>query len=61
MFLLVTVWEAVVVTVIVDEVVEDVPEAAMDAGLKLHVVSEGRPEHAREIVPVRPLEWATCT
>lgn len=54
-----TVWAAVVVTVIVGETVCAVPVAATDAGEKAHVVSAGRPEQARLIVPLKPVEFET--
>ena len=37
-------------------VVVEVEATLMDDGLKLHVVSEGRPVQASEMVPERPLE-----
>ena len=50
---------AVVLTVMVTEVVAAVPFAAMDVGLNAHVDSEGKPEQARLIVPLKLLEFAT--
>ena len=40
-------------------VVAAVPFAAMEDGLNAHVASEGKPEQARLIVPLKLLEFAT--
>jgi hypothetical protein len=50
---------AVVLTVTETLVVAAVPFAAMDAGLKAHFDSEGSPEQAKLIVPLKPLEFMT--
>jgi hypothetical protein len=50
---------AVVFTVTVTFVVPAVPFAAMDAGLKAHFDSEGSPEQAKLIEPLKPLEFIT--
>jgi hypothetical protein len=50
---------AVVLTVMVTVVVAAVPFAAMDDGLNAHVASDGKPEQARLIVPLKLLEFAT--
>jgi hypothetical protein len=50
-----------VVTVIDALVVFAVPFAAILAGAKVHVASEGRPEQARLMLPLNPLELETLT
>jgi hypothetical protein len=52
---------AVVLTVIETVVVVAVPFAATDAGLKVHFDSDGIPEHARLIAPLKPVEFRTLT
>jgi hypothetical protein len=51
----------VVVTVITAADVFAVPFAAIVVGVNVQVVSEGRPEHARLIVPLNPVELDTLT
>jgi hypothetical protein len=50
---------AVVVTVIEALVVFAVPFAVIVAGANTHAASDGRPEHVRLIVPLKPVEFAT--
>jgi hypothetical protein len=52
---------AVVVTKIETVVVFGVPFAAMVAGEKVQVVSEGKPEQPILIVPLNPVELDTAT
>ena len=50
---------AVVLTLTETFEVAAVPFAVIDAGLKLHFDSEGSPEQAKLIVPLKPLEFTT--
>ena len=50
---------AVVLTLTDTLLVAAVPLAATEAGLKLHFDSEGSPEQAKLIVPLKPLEFRT--
>jgi hypothetical protein len=50
---------AVVVTVIVEVLVAIVPDAAIVAGENWQAAPVGRPEQARMIVPVKPVEFET--
>jgi hypothetical protein len=50
---------AVVVMVIEEVVVLGAPFAAIVAGANMHAASEGRPEQARLIAPLNPVELET--
>jgi hypothetical protein len=52
---------AFVVTVIETLVVFAVPFAVIEVGENRQAASDGRPEHARLIVPLNPLEFATLS
>jgi hypothetical protein len=52
---------AVVFTVIETVVVVAVPFADTDGGLNVHFDSDGNPEHARLIMPLKPVEFKTLT
>lgn len=52
---------AVVVMVMATLVVFGVPLAATEVGLKMHCASEGNPEQASEIVPLKPVELEMLT
>jgi hypothetical protein len=52
---------AAVVTVIVEEVVDSVPGAVIEDWLNIQVAPVGKPEHARVMVPVKPVEEETET
>ena len=52
---------ALVVTVMETVVVLAVPAAEILAGAKVHVASDGRPEQARLMLPLNPLELETLT
>ena len=52
---------AVVVMVRIAVVVAGLPLAVIDAGENVQVVSEGRPEQDKLIVPLKPVEFETDT
>jgi hypothetical protein len=52
---------AVVVTEIPTVVMLIVPLAETEEGLKVHVASDGKPEHANVMVPLKPVEFVTSS